>query len=170
MSKPVKGMVTAELKERYAGVHGACVVDLTGLEVKSQEAVRAALRKKSARLEVVKNSLARRAFQGTPLEALGRSLEGPCALVTSSESLIEVAKALVESAKEFTELKLKQAMIDGDPSLMTVEGLSKMKNRGEVVGELAMLIGSPGRAVAGCLQSPQSKIAGCLKGMVEKAA
>jgi len=39
-----------------------------------------------------------------------------------------------------------------------------------VIGEVLMLIGSPGRAVAGCLRSPQSKIAGCLKTIADKAA
>jgi len=170
MSKLVKAMVTAELKDRYTGVDSVCVVDLTGLPVKSQEAVRTALREKSARLEVVKNSLARRAFQDTPLEVLGVSLEGPCALVTSPGSVIEIAKVLAECAKEFTELTLKQAIVDGDPALLTVAELSKMKDRQEILGELAMLICSPGRAVAGCLRSPQSKIAGCLKAMIDKAA
>jgi large subunit ribosomal protein L10 len=170
MSKPVKAMVTAELKERYTGVESACVVDLSGMPVESQEALRAALRKKSARLEVVKNSLARSAFQSSPLAPLGEALSGPCALVTAAEPMIEVAKVLVESAKDFPALTLKQAIVDGDPGLLTVEEVSKMKGRRELLGELLMLVGSPGRALAGCLASPQGKIAGCLEAMVEKAA
>ena len=170
MSKPVKAMIAAELKERYTGVESACVVDLTGLPVKEQESLRGMLRQKSARLEVIKNSMARSAFRDTPLEPLGKSLEGPCALVTSSESLVEAAKALVESTEELTELKLKQAILDGDPDLLTVEELSKMKSRLELIGEIAMLISSPGRSLSGCLQSPQAKIAGCLKAMVDRAA
>jgi large subunit ribosomal protein L10 len=163
-------MIAAELKERYTGVESVCVVDLTGLPVKAQESLRARLRDKSARLEVVKNSMARSAFRETPLEPLGKSLEGPCALVTCEESVIEAAKALVEAAEEFTELKLKQAIVDGDPDLLTVERLSKMKSRLELVGEIAMLVASPGRKVAACLQSPQAKIAGCLQAMVDRAA
>ena len=170
MSKPIKAMVTTQLGKTYAGIDSACVVDLTGLPVQSQEALRGVLRGKSARLEVVKNSLARRAFQDTPLEPLGVSLEGPCALVTGGSSVIEVAKALVEACKEFVELTLKQAIVEGDPGLLTVEEVSKLKSRLEMVGEVCLLIGSPGRMVAGCLGSPQSKIAGCLKGMIDKAA
>ncbi len=170
MSKAVKALVTNELKSRYADVVGACVVDLTGLDVADQEKLRRSLRTKSAKLEVIKNSLARRAFAGGPLEPLGKVLEGPCALVTSRESLIEVARLLTEAAKEFAQLKLKQAIFDGDPTLITVEELSKLKGRMELLGEVAMLMSSPGRALAGCLSSPQSKIAGCLKTISEKAA
>jgi large subunit ribosomal protein L10 len=170
MSKAVKAMITAEFKGRYADTSSACVVDMTGMNVQEQESLRARLRERSARLEVVKNSLVRRAFKDGPLEPLGGALTGPCALVTSSDSVIEVAKTLVHAAKEFTQLKLKQAIFDGAPDLMTVEEMSRMKSQLELLGEVVMLIGSPGRALAACLQSPQAKIAGCLKAMADKAA
>jgi large subunit ribosomal protein L10 len=170
MSKPIKEMVRAELASRYADARSACVVDLTGLSVQSTERLRRALREKSARVQVVKNSMARRAFAGTALEPLGNALEGPCALVTSEESIIDAAKSLVELAKEFASLQLKQALFEGDPALLTVEQLSRMRSKSEIIGEAAMLIASPGRALAGCLSSPQGKIAGCLKAMIEKAA
>ena len=99
MSKFVKALVTEELRSRYADVTSACVVDLTGLDVAAQEKLRRTLRAKTARLEVLKNSLARRAFAGGPLDSLGKALDGPCALVTSRESLIEVARLLIEAAK-----------------------------------------------------------------------
>lgn len=170
MSKPIKQMVTDELKSRYDGVASACVIDMTGMEVQEQQRLRGAIRQKSGRVQVVKNSLARRAWQGSPLEPLGASLEGPCAVVIGTESIIDIAKALVEAAKEFNKLSLKKAIFEGDPDLVTVEQLSKMKGKRELVGEIAMLVSSPGRSIAGCLRSPQSKIAGCLKAIVEKAA
>jgi ribosomal protein L10 len=114
--------------------------------------------------------LARRAFKDTALEPLGLTLEGPCALVTGSDSLIDTAKVLVAAAKEFNKLALKQAVIEGDPDLLTVEQVSKLKGRMELLGEVAALVSSPGRALAGCLQGPQARIAGCLKAMVDKAA
>ena len=170
MSKQIKEMVRSALASRYADARSACVVDLTGLNVQSTERLRRALREKSARIHVVKNSMARRALVGTALETLGNALEGPCALVTSEDSIIDAAKALVEVAKEFATLGLKQAVFDGDPVLLTVEQLSKMRTKSELLGEVAMLVASPGRAIAGCLSSPQGKIAGCLKAMIDKAA
>jgi len=170
MSKPVKAMITAELRKRYADATGACVVDLTGMNVTQQEHLRSSLRAKNARLEVVKNSLARLSLQGTPLEPLGKALEGPCALVTSSESLIDVAKVLVQAAAEHEQLKLKQAMIEGDAALLTVEQLSKMLGLRELLEQVAMLVSSPGRALAACMRAPQAKLAGCLKTIAEGAA
>lgn len=168
MSKLIKRLMTEQIRERYAGATGACVVELTGLDVQAQEKLRRKLRDRKGRLEVVKNSLARLAFADTPLAPIGDALQGPCALVTSSESLIEIAKLLVESAKEFKTLKLKHAVFEGDAHLLTVEELSKMKGRKELIGELAALISSPGRALAGCLQGAQGRLAGCIKTLADK--
>jgi len=170
MSKTVKDMVTGEIRRRYDGVSSAFVVDVTGLDVQQQEKVRRLLTDRQARMQVVKNSLARRAFEGGPLAPLGKALEGPCALVVAKESLIEAAKALVAAAKDFANLKLKTAIYEGDPGLLTVEQLARMRTKREILGEVAMLIASPGRALAGCLRGPQAKVAGCLKAMADKAA
>jgi large subunit ribosomal protein L10 len=170
MSKIIKAMVSDELRSRFSGFSSACVVDMTGMNVQEQQELRGRLLEKSARVEVVKNSLARRALKDGPLEPLGSVLAGPCALITAKESLIDVAKLLVEAAKEFEALKLKEAIFDGDSDLLSIQELSKMKSQQDLIGEIAMLLSSPGRSLAGCLGSPQAKIAGCLKAMIEKAA
>ncbi len=169
MSKAVKAMITDDLRRRYQGIGSACTVELTGMDVQQQEKLRKSLRGKSAKLEVVRNSMARRAFQGGPLSTLADAMEGPTALVTTGDSAIEVAKYLIQATKEFTTLKLKNAVFDGDPSLLTVEQLSRLRGKKEILGELVMLLASPARALAGCLRAPQAKIAGCLKAMIDKA-
>jgi ribosomal protein L10 len=73
MSKPLKNMLTGYLKDRFTGVDSACVVDLSGMDVATTEALRADLRAKSARLEVVKNRVARRGF----LRNTARAAWGP---------------------------------------------------------------------------------------------
>ncbi len=171
MSKTVKDMVTSEYRSRYEGTSSACVIDMTGMTVKEQERLRATVREKAGRIQVIRTSLARRAFDGGALAPLGGSLQGPCALVTSDEtSIVDLAKLLTEAVKEFDSLTLKSAIMDGDPEIFGVEELSKMKGLRELIGEIGMLVSSPGRALASCAGSPASKIAGCLKAMVEKAA
>ena len=88
--------------------------------------------------------------------------------MTTGDSAIEVAKFLVSATKEYPALRLKTAVFDGDATLLTVEQLSKLRGKRELLGEVAMLLASPGRALAGCLRSPQSKIAGCLKAIADK--
>jgi large subunit ribosomal protein L10 len=168
MSKPVKQMLTDYLRNRYDQIDSACVVSLAGLDVISTEKLRKALREKKARLEVVKNSLARRAFESTPLKPLGASLTGPCALIVSEESLVDVAKKLLEFAREFKQLELKNAIYAGDPNLLTIAELAKMRSRRELLGDVAALISGPGRRVAGAIGGAQGRVAGCIKAIADK--
>lgn len=168
MSKPVKDLITEALRARYEGIQDVCVVDLTGLDVQRTQRLRQELVSKSMRLQVVKNSLARRAFRGGPLEPLGEQLRGPCGLVTGGDSIIDVAKALVLSARELGDIALKQAMVEGDAALLSVEQVARMKGHRELLGEIAVLVLSPGRAIAGCVAAPGARIAGCLKALAER--
>jgi len=168
MSKPVKDLVTNEYKKLFGGADGACVVSVIGLDAISTNKLRGELRHKKIVLKVVKNSLAKRAFSDGPLAPLGAALNGPCALVTGGGSVIDVAKTLVELKKTYPKIELRQGVLGGEVDLIDLEQLAKMKSRVELIGEVAMLIMSPGRKLAGCLGSPAGKIAGCIKTIADK--
>jgi large subunit ribosomal protein L10 len=172
MSKALKSMLSNYLLERYGETESACVVDLSGMSVAATEDLRATLREKQARLEVVRNRLARYALADRPLQPLAEALSGPSALVTSEESIIDVAKTLVEFKKKNKAypLTFKEAMIDGDPNLLSVEQLASMKSRVELLGDVAGCIGGPGRLLAGAIGGAQGRIAGCIKTIADKAA
>jgi len=168
MSKPVKDLITQEYQNRYSAVDSACVINVIGLDSISTNRLRNELNAKKIKVQVVRNSLARRALEKAPLGPLVSALDGPCALVTGGESTIDVAKLLVGMKKTYPKLELKIGMLDGDPDLVDVEKLATFKNRIEVLGEVAMLIASPGRRIAGCIKSPAAKIAGCAKAIADK--
>ena len=65
MSKFVKDLITKDLRNRLDGVDDALLVDVIGLKNDKNVALRQRLRKKNIQLLVVKNSLARRATEGT---------------------------------------------------------------------------------------------------------
>lgn len=169
MSKPVKDLLTQEYQSRYGDLDSACVVSVIGLDAIATNLFRGELGKRNMRLQVVKNSLARRAFSDGALSPLGNALDGPCALVTGGESAIEIAKALVELQKAYPKIELKYGIVGGEPEVLSVDQIAKMRSRVEMLGEVAMLIASPGRRLAGCLAGPGGRIAGCLKAMADKA-
>lgn len=88
-------------------------------------------------------------------------------MVTGGESAIDAAKALVVLQKTYPEIELKLGMMEGDPELIEVEKLAKMKNRVELLGELAGQLLGPGARLAGCLAGPGGRIAGCVKAIGE---
>ena len=70
MSKPVKDMITNEYKARYGELSNACLVSVIRLDAISTNRLRGELQEKDLRLQVIKNSLARRAFADCPLAPL----------------------------------------------------------------------------------------------------
>jgi len=167
MSKTIKALLREDLKRLYQGVDCACVVSLVGLKAGDSHRLRGRLRAKQMSLRVVKNTLARQAFAGGPLEALGNYLDGPCALVTGGASVIELARELVTSQREFPALRLKEGVIEGDRELIPILKIAQMKGRAETQGEVSMLFLSPGRRVAGCISGPAGRIGGCIRALAD---
>lgn len=168
MSKAVKNLLTEEYRQSYGELDNACVVDVTRLDGVSANRLRRALNAKNIKVQVVKNSLARRALADLPLGPLANALDGPCALVTGGESAIDMAKVLVDLKKTYPTLELKQSILEGDPDLIEVERVARMKGRVELLSDLAGLLLSPAASLAGCLKGPGGRLAGCFKAMAEK--
>ena len=78
MSKLVKDLMTNEVASRLQGVDDCLVANLIGLDANSTVALRKRLREKDIRIMVVKNSLARRATEDSPLAAAFEGLGGFC--------------------------------------------------------------------------------------------
>ncbi len=168
MSKRVKDLETKELTGRYGELDSVCVVSVSGMDAISANRLRGALIERSMELHVVRNRLTRRALGDGPLGPLVKSLNGPCAFVTSDASVVDVAKELVRLAGEYPKLELKDGILDGDETLVPVTDIAKMKSRVEMLGDVVMLALSPGRRVAGCLTGPGGRIAGGIKALVDR--
>lgn len=168
MSRKVKEMIERDLKSAYAGTDSALVVDVSKLSGIQANTLRGKLRAKGIRLQVVPNRLAKRVLGSTAIGPVGGNLKGPCALLTGGASIIEVAKDLVELAKDYPQIVLKGGVVDGEPDYLTVEDVAKRRSRLEILGDVVAAAVAPGRKLAGCLGSPGGKLAGCVKAMIEK--
>src|SRR5690554_6226067 len=113
MSKPVKEMIIDDYRKRFEGLDGALVVDIRGMTANDNNSLRKNLMQKQIRVTVIKNTLAKKAFDGTSLAPLDAVLEGPSALAYGAETVVDVARELVEWAKKVKQLTLKGAVLDG---------------------------------------------------------
>ena len=170
MSKPVKEMVVEDYKKRFEGVEGALVVDIRGIDAQQNHQLRNGLRQKSIRVTIVKNTLARKAFAGTPLEKIGDALEGPSALVYGAESVIDVAREIVDWARKIQKLGLKGALLDGEyfEGEAGVKALSKFPTREEALGQVVQLVLSPGSQLVSCVTAPGGELLACVEAMIKK--
>jgi large subunit ribosomal protein L10 len=169
MSKPVKELVTSELRSRYGEVESALWVELTGADGITTNEFRRDLRSRDMHIEIVKNSLFRRACADGPLKPLAGALAGPAALVIGGESLIEVAKVVEGWLPKIKGLKLRGAMFEGEFfDEQRVTALSRMPSRNDLLARIAGCVCAPGANLAGAILSGGSRIAGCVKALAEK--
>lgn len=169
MSKAVKSLIMKDYGSRLDGAAEAMVISIRALKGKETTKLRTNLRKKKIKVTVVRNSLAKRQFKGTPLETLLPLLSGPSA-VARGESVVEVAREIVDQLKDFPNLELKGAVLDGTlfEGKKGVEELSKYPTRSEAIGQAVTLIVSPGRKLLGQIKGPGSTVAGLIKAIEMK--
>jgi large subunit ribosomal protein L10 len=165
MSKPVKEMIMFDYKRRFQDLDGALVVDIRGIEANANNSLRLGLAEKSIRITVIKNTLAKRAFEDTPLQGLTPALQGPSALAYGAESVVDLARELVEWAKKIDDLELKGAVLDGEyyDGAEGVKRLSKFPTRDEAQAKIVQLILSPAGRAVGAATAPGAKILSIIK-------
>jgi large subunit ribosomal protein L10 len=100
MSKQLKNLIADELKKRLSGVNDLLLVNVIGLNSANTFNLRRELRSKNINLLVVKNSLARRATEGTPLARAFDESEGSLAVVWGAEDFVSLTKELVALHKK----------------------------------------------------------------------
>lgn len=162
MSKYVKELISNELSKRLEGVNDALVVDVVGMNAQSSFMLRKQLREKNIQITVVKNSLARRATEGTPLSAAFQGVEGSAAVVWGGEDIVSLAKIVTGFASDakFKGLAAKGGVMDGASlSGDEVTQVSKWPSRQEQLSILVGQILSPGAQLASQLLAPGGLLA-----------
>lgn len=177
MKREQKAQIIEDLREKISGANFFYLTDSSTLPVEEINKLRGLCFDKGVTMQVVKNSLLAKAMGpliddgNEALKELLPALKGPTSLMISNSP-----KAPAEIIKEFRKGKerpiLKAAYIDssiyvGDDQL---EGLSKIKSKEELVGEIIGLLQSPAKNVISGLKSAGSTLAGLMKTLEERAA
>jgi len=172
MSKYVKGLLTDDLKQRWQGVNDALLVSLTGLSANANSALRKELRGKNIKMVMIKNSMGRRAAEGTPLAAAFESLEGSLAVIWGGEDVVSLAKEVIRLSedKQFAAFTPKGGVMDGAKlAEAQVKEVSKWPSRQEQLSLLLGQILSPGSTLVGQLTAMGGALASQIKQKSEGA-
>lgn len=156
----LKQPIIAEISELLNGASSAVVVDYRGLTVAQDTDLRKQLREAGIAYKVYKNTMIKRAAEGTDFAALEPSLEGPTALAVSKDDATAPARVLAKFAKTASKLEIKGGIVEGayyDAAGMQV--ISSIPSREELLGRLL-----------GSMQSPITNFARVLNQIAEKGA
>ena len=147
LSLEQKQAAVSEVQTKLAGAQTLIVAEYRGLNVERVTQLRSKAREAGVYLRVLKNSLARRAVQGTPFEKLSEQMVGPL-MYGISQDPVAGAKVLSEFAKENEFFVIKAgAMPNAMMSAKDIKALAQLPSRDEL---LATLLGT--------MQAPMAKL------------
>lgn len=140
LKQPIVQAISEEIKDAQSVV----LVDYRGLTVAQDTELRKQLREAGIVYKVYKNTMMKRAFEGTEFEGLQECLEGPSAIAISKDDATAPARIICKFAKTADKLELKGGVVEG--TVYDVAGLtelSKIPSREELLSKLLGSIQSP---------------------------
>ncbi|MEE8389117.1 MAG: 50S ribosomal protein L10 [Acidiferrobacterales bacterium] len=138
-----KMAVVSEVTEAISGAEAAILAEYRGLTVAQMTELRRKAREAGVFLRVVKNSLAKRAVEGSNFECLKDHMVGPLALAASTDPAA-VAKVLDEFAKENDKLIIKTGAMGGViMSQEQLKALARLPGREELLAILLATMNAP---------------------------
>lgn len=153
-----KKQQVASIAEKINGSVAGVLVSFSGTTVEDDTQLRADLRKSGVYYTVIKNTLLKRAIEGTSLESLSEVLEGTTAIALSADDSVVCAKILSEFADKHDAFKVKGGYLDGEViSLEKIDSLAKLPSKEVLLA-----------TVAAAFQAPMSSFARAINAIVEK--
>ena len=154
-----KQAVVAEVSAQVAQAQTMVLAEYRGIEVSDITRLRSNARKSGVYFHVLKNTLARRAVQGTPFEGLAEKMVGPLVYSISADA-VAAAKVVYDFAKTNDKLVVKAGAYNGKVLDVTgVNALATVPSKEVLLAQLC-----------GLLQSPVSGLARVLSAVAEQKA
>ena len=154
VKQPIVDKIAEEIKDAQSVV----LVDYRGLTVAQDTELRKQLREAGVIYKVYKNTMMKRAFEGTEFAALDDCLEGPSAIAISKDDATAPARILYKFAQDAPALELKGGVVEGTAyDVAGISELAKIPSRDELLSKLL-----------GSLQSPITNFARVIKQIAEQ--
>jgi large subunit ribosomal protein L10 len=159
----------AELKERIEASEALLLTDYRGLSVTEITELRRSLREGGARFAVIKNTLMRRALEGTDAAELESLFEGPSAVAFVDADPVAAAKSVTAAAKRFPTLVLKGGFVEGRVlDADQAKALADLDSREVMLSKLAGMMKSEIARAAAAFQATQARFLSLLEAFKAK--
>lgn len=169
LDREAKQVIVNELSEVIAGSNAVVAATYHGTTVTQMTDLRLRARERDVFVKVVKNSLARRSFEGTDFACLQDGLKGPLILVFSRKDQADAAKVVKEFIGEH-ENTLEVKMVALPNQLMDASGLEQLASlptRDEAIATLMSVMQAPIAQFVRTLAAVPSKLARTLTALKE---
>ncbi|MBL8633894.1 MAG: 50S ribosomal protein L10 [Myxococcales bacterium] len=159
MDRNEKAQQIAELKDKLQKSAAVVICDFRGLPVPAVTSLRDDFRKQQCEYKVYKNTLVKLAIAGTPMEKMGKYLEGPSAVVFSWDSPSAAAKVARDYAKNNEKFKIKGGFLEGVLDEKGVIASADMPGKDELRATLLATLMAPATNVVRTLNAAAQNFA-----------
>ena len=171
LDRKAKEALVDEVNSVAASAHSAVAAEYRGLTVAEMTELRAEARNSGVYLKVVKNTLARRAVEGTDFECLQESLHGPLLLAFSKEDPGAAARVIKGFSKEHEKLVTVSVSIGGDLySATDLDRLAALPTLDEARAMLLRTFNGPLTQLVRTLIEPPAMVARTLQARSEQTS
>ena len=166
-----KQAVVAEVAAAAAAAPAVIAAEYKGLDVAEMTSLRRSARSAGVYLRVVRNTLARRALEGTQFECMRETLTGPLLLAFSSEEPGSAAKVIRDFARENQKLVVRLIALDGRLlDTAEIESVANMPTQDQARAMLLGLLQAPLSKFLRVLSEPEAKFLRLLDARREQQA
>jgi large subunit ribosomal protein L10 len=135
------------------------LTEYRGLTVEQMSRLRKQVCSASGTLKVMKNTLMRRAVEGTDKEVLGDFLTGPNALVYTKADPVAMVKVVADASKEYQAMEVKAGVVEGrQMTAAEIFRIAELPSRDELLGKMLGSLMSPVQGLANVLQGVPRKL------------
>ena len=143
-NKDDKGKDLDALRKELEKSNSLFVTGYEKLKVSQDFELRKIVREAGGRYRVIKNTLAGKAAEGTPAEAVLKDLRGMCSLAYTSSDPVALAKALTTYAKANPSFTFKAGLVEGRAiDIGAIQDLANMPSKEQIFAKLLFLINAP---------------------------
>lgn len=149
------------LAEQFKNANAAMLVSFKKMTVAKDQELRRQLRDAGVTYSVVKNTLARKAAAGTPLEPLADEFKGVTGVALSTTDPVGLSKAISKFTKANAEIfSFKVGLVEGKVlELKQVEAIANLPSREDLISKMLFLINAQAQRLVTVIQAVPRNLA-----------
>jgi large subunit ribosomal protein L10 len=154
LTREDKGKIISNIRDNLNKSNAVFVTNLIGMPSNDSVKLRKEIRDVDGTVLVARNTLLKKAAEGTKYEKLVSNLQGPTALACSFNDAASVAKILFDSSKTFDVIKFRSGLLgDRDLTSSEIESLAKLPSSKQMLATLLATFNAPISAFVRCLDA-----------------
>jgi large subunit ribosomal protein L10 len=160
MKKAEKREHAEKLRAELANVSSVILSTFQGITVEQDTQLRRAVEKVGGRYQVVKNTLAKHAGAGTPVEPLLQNLSGTNSIAYTAADPVALAKVLTKIAKDVPAFQFRAGWVEGRVvSIQEIQQLAQLPAKEDLISKIMFLINAPAQRLASVMAAVPRNLA-----------